>query len=360
MDVAIYGAQGIALGVYKAIRELCPERNIVCFVVSDKRRNPSFLHGLPVRSFKEFAMEYSEMIKNNIQILLATPEDVMEEIERELEKNGFENYVRISSERWANMQKNYFVRSGIIRPLEIFPVGNHCSNVYVYMAVFYGDKKLHKKYSLPEYIIPIQVGATRTDTRIANIVDNAGDNISKKNEIYSELTGLYWIWKNRLINDYYKDDCYCGLVHYRRILDMSSDDLLRLKDNDIDVILPYPMLYEPDIEEHHRRYISDVEWAAVLSALNELYPEYAQESQSILEQKYFYNYNIVIAKKKVLETYCNWLFPLLFKIEKIINSKAIRQQNRYMGYIGETLETIYFMYNKNKFKIVHTGCKFLL
>ena len=76
--------------------------------------------------------------------------------------------------------------------------------------------------------------------------------------------------------------------------------------------------------------------------------------------KLLYNYNIVLAKGKVLDEYCRWLFPLLFRIEEINNPDGNKEPNRYIGYVGETLETLYFMYNKDKLKIAHTGCRFFI
>lgn len=65
----------------------------------------------------------------------------------------------------------------------------------------------HKKYDMPQdnIYLPVQVGATGKKS-IGYQKDNKGINISKKNNEYSELTGLYWGWKN-LNND------YIGLVH---------------------------------------------------------------------------------------------------------------------------------------------------
>lgn len=135
---------------------------------------------------------------------------------------------------------------------------------------------------------------------------------------------------------------------------------MRLADNEIDVVLPFPMPYEPDIEEHHKRYLADEDWNALLAALGELQPEYASAFPAILKQQYFYNYNIILAKKNVLAKYCRWLFPILERVEQLSKPRGWERQDRYIGYMGETLETLYFMLNKDELNIAHTGCRFLI
>ena len=48
MKLAIYGAQGIALGAFRALREIFPEQEILCFIVTETGENPTRLEGLPV------------------------------------------------------------------------------------------------------------------------------------------------------------------------------------------------------------------------------------------------------------------------------------------------------------------------
>lgn len=357
---AIYGAQAIALGTYRAIKELFPKQNIECFLVTKMGNNLSVLDGVPVYTLSDFVSGMSDNEKENTEILIATPESVMGTIEKSLNEVGLHCHVRMDSMRWAKLQELAFVKSGRFIPLSAYPVGYHKSELYVYKAKFFKDKELNNSIENPEYMKDLQVGAARTDVRVADLIDCLSDNISEKNANYSELTGLYWIWKNQILTDGDYQDKYYGLVHYRRIFDLSEDDLLRMKDNDIDVILPYPMPYEPDIEEHHKRYLSDGEWNTVLQALGELDPDNADGYREVLKQDYMYNYNIIIAKGQVLADYCNWLFPILFRVEEICNPDGLKEPNRYIGYIGETLETLYFMYHKDKFRIAHAGCKFLI
>ena len=354
----IYGAQGVALGAYKAIKTVFPKKEVECFLVTAMGNNAPVLGGIPVRELQEYVSGMTQEEKDNVEVFIGTPENVMPAIEVGLEEVGLHNFVRLTSIRWADMQRDSFLKSGEYMPLSAYPVGCHKADLSVYKMSHYKDKALTTVWTNPSYIKKLQVGGALTDEKVAELNDAAGDNISEKNGNYSELTGLYWIWKNALPE--LEDGSYCGLAHYRRMLELSEDDLLRLADNDIDVVLPYPMPYEPNIEAHHLRYLSDSEWNAVLQALEELQPEYADAFKAILKQGYFYNYNVILAKKDVLDDYCSWLFPLLFRIEQINDPNKEKEPNRYIGYVGETLETLYFMYNKNGLNVSHAGCRFLV
>ena len=141
------------------------------------------------------------------------------------------------------------------------------------------------------------------------------------------------------------------------MLRFTNDDLLRLTDNDVDVVLPYPMPYEPSIHAHHERYLKESDWKAMLTALKELSPEYYESFDEILEQRYLYNYNVILAKKPILREYCEWLFPILERTEELSVPKGKNRRDRYIGYMGETLETLYFIKNAERLNIVHTECK---
>ena len=376
MDLVIFGAQGTALGAYEAIHNLYPIRNIRCFLVTERENNAGYLSGVPVLELETFANSLLAEEKENLEILIATPENLMPEIETSLESRGFFCHVRLTSSRWSELMNCHCAGKKDFMPLRALPVGYHRANMHVFMAKFHKDKQLSVYYDLPEWITPIQVGAVLSPKRVADIQDCDGENISAKNGNYSELTALYWLWKNRLGGGPFDSqesapsgsagNEYYGLSHYRRILELTEDDVLRLVDNGVDVVLPYPMPYEPDIEEHHKRYLKEEDWKAVQRAVQELQPGYAKAFEGILKQKYFYNYNIILARKEVLKEYCDWLFSILERVEELSIPKGAERSDRYIGYIAETLETLYFMYHaadkwaENRLNIMHSGCKFLI
>ena len=376
MTLLIFGAQGYALGTYNALTTLYPKRTISCFMVSAIGNNATTLGGIPVKEISSVSESMTMSEKNNTSILIATPENVQPKIEETLELYGFHNYSRLTSERWSELMKLYHTKCGQFQPLSALPVG--CSDPFIrmYMAKSHVDRPLRHSIILPDYVFPLQVGSDKAPSRIADLTDNTGDNISDRNGNYSELTGLYWLWKNKLISSAELLDGesgnggieehghqYYGFGQYRRMLEFSDDDLLRLADNDVDTVLPYPMPYEPNIHAHHERYIKEADWEALVQALNELEPEYAKVFPDVLNQQFLYNYNVILAKKKVLRDYCSWLFPILMRTEELTDAK--NRSERYIGYMAETLETLYFMKNSDKFSdrfggklnVVHTLCR---
>ena len=361
MDLVIFGAQGIALSVYKAICSCRPKRAVRCFLVSERGNNAPKLAGIPVIETEIFTKELSQEEKNNVEVLIATPENVMSDVEKILELQGFRYLVRMDSRRLADLLGYYYSSEREYLPLSALPVGFRRADMEVYMAKSYKDKPLSGRYNLPLWVIPIQVGAVLCKEQMADILDCDGEGISGKNGNYCELTGLYWLWKNRLCMETESRGVrYYGLFQYRRILSIDDEDMMRLLNNGVDAVLPYPMVYEPNIETHHKRYLRDEDWQALLEALEELHPEYAEAFPQILRSEYMYNYNIVLARREVLLDYCNWLFPVLERTEQLSVPQGNERSDRYIGYIGESLCTLYFMYNRNKLNIKHVGCRLLI
>lgn len=353
--IAIYGAQMVAVRVYFALKKLYPHVRVCTFLVSDRTGNPSSIDGIPVIELKEFT-------QTDTLILVAAPDVHHEAITTGLRERSFFNYQCLDSKAEAGLLRRFYQEEGRFLPLYSYPIAQEMSldrakgifhpSIAVYMSKFYRDKPLKTVYTQPSWIHSIQAGAALTEERIAEQCDNEGENISSKNPNYSELTATYWIGKHA-------EEDYLGLFHYRRILDVTEEDWKRVYENDIDVILPYPSMHLPDINAHHRRYLKEEDWMSMLQALKELAPEYAKAMQKIFSDVYLYNFNMLIAKKEIFRKYCDWMFPILARTEELSSPKGRERADRYIGYLGESLTTLFFLYHQKDFKIAHTGCLML-
>ena len=139
----------------------------------------------------------------------------------------------------------------------------------------------HKKYKMQteEIYIPIQVGAEGKE-KLEYVPDNTGENISEKNPYYSELTGLYWAWKNL------KAD-YIGLVHYRRYftqkpitMNKSENDRFKivLNQEEVDKILDTTDIILPK----KRKYFIETLYSHYKHTLH---IETLEETRKIIEEK---------------------------------------------------------------------------
>ena len=354
MQLLIYGARSLGLGAYRAIQALYPEVSVDCFLATSLQGNPTVLAGLPVREIGAYTAQLEAWEKAGFHILIAAPEDQHADMVQTVEGLGYCGYTCLTSEKESRLMERYFAKRKIFPSVHSLEPGRGRAGLHVLMAQFHRDRELKKSAAAPEWARAVQVGAALTDIRLGMPTDDTGEHISEKNVNYCELTALYWLWRNRLPAD--NDGAeYYGLFHYRRILELTEQDLFRLGANDVDAVLPYPTLHEPDALEHHRRYISESDWTAMKQALAELYPEYAQALPEVFSQPYLYNYNLILAKKKVLADYCAWLFSILERTEELSRPKGWERKDRYIGYLGENLLTLYFLYHQRDLKIFHTG-----
>lgn len=211
----------------------------------------------------------------------------------------------------------------------------------------------HKKYQMPKdsMYLPIQVGA-EGKADLGYTKDNSGDNISAKNANYCELTGLYWAWKNLEAD-------YIGLAHYRRHFCLKSskgdkwekiltkeqlEPLLEKKS----IILPNPRNYyiETNYDQYiHAHHAEDLDTTREI--LQEKYPEYIPIYDNYMKRTIGHRFNMFIMRKDLFDAYCEWLFDILFELEKRLDISDYSQNDaRVFGFVSERLIDTWIEGNK--------------
>lgn len=217
--------------------------------------------------------------------------------------------------------------------------------------------------------IPIHVGRAGREASFCEIGDDTGDNISSKNDSFCELTALYWIWKNTRNSD------YVGLFHYRRHLNFSAKDTFEnewgvteyesltqsyIDTNNLtasgvesaiqgyDIILPRKWdvrnAHSSSMYDHYNKgpehFIRDYD--AALEVLKNKYPEYSAFVKNVNNSHQGYFTNMFVMKRDIFDKYCEWLFDILFELEKNLDiSTYSLQERRIFGYLSEWLFNIF-------------------
>lgn len=209
----------------------------------------------------------------------------------------------------------------------------------------------HKKYWMPEdtCYLPVQVGREGKED-IGYTPDNTGDNISAKNANFCELTGIYWAWKNL------KAD-YIGLCHYRRYFGhkVHTDDIEKkraaiFKQADYegllkqyDVIVPVKRNYYIETvrsQYEHAHYKKDLD--AVEQIIAEKYPEYSRAFTTVMNRRKLHILNMFVMSWQHFDAYCQWLFDILFTLEKQIDISGYSPyEARVFGFLSERLFNVW-------------------
>ena len=236
----------------------------------------------------------------------------------------------------------------------------------------------HKPSELPQdkAFLPIHVGAAISNMELGIQRDDqlngaSCDNISDKNRSFCELTAIYWAWKN--IKKIYPDLQYIGLNHYRRFFSFNEKrvtgsgipkDVKTIQQYKFDMSLVESSLksnkvittpkahlktslagsYEHCHNSSDLRIIHDIvrdDYPEFLSTFNDVY----------LGKNFFYDCNMFIMPWDEFDSYCEWIFGILFKAEKLIDiSNYDTYQKRIYGFLAEHLWTVWVMQKQYQLK----------
>lgn len=217
----------------------------------------------------------------------------------------------------------------------------------------------HKKFNLEENNIykPLFNGSALQKDTFGYLRDDFGENISKLNPYYAEMTGEYWVWKNSNAD-------IIGFCHYRRyfaknilLKKLEKDDIEEIL-NDYDIILPNKahmgMTNIEDIKKT-REYLNYgpylEEYCKLRTILEEYYPDYVPYYDEMLNSKECYWFNMFICKKELANDYFTWVFDILEKVkDKIDFKKYDENQRRILGFLSERLINVYVKKNNLKIK----------
>ncbi len=404
----IFGTTWYAQIFYLFCRENHADRNIEAFLLSDGKNNNrklQLLHGIPIKrmsEIKDAADEYHIFLAGRERIIQEQLLPLMNELPEACVYyvNDFTNHVmreRYLSETYARvLQQHYIlpnpydpgwnyiydvnsrqqykylerVTRGVLPDENVFgedvtldvlhekQLGRYeyihgAAGAYdgehrcrIYLVKSHMDKALDQDYFTP-YTETIQAGAALTELEISPLKDNIGENISARNRDYSEMSAIYWAWKNDKTSD------YLGFCHYRRRFVVDERTISFIMSNEYDAVYTVPKLTEGGMREEfveREYYLTPEMWKLTEAAIRKLSPEYAHFWTEFEKSYFLLSCNMFIMRRDIFHDYCSWVFPVLAEVDGYYLNQGIQCDNRYLGYIGECLTTVYAMKNKDSLK----------
>lgn len=239
----------------------------------------------------------------------------------------------------------------------------------------------HKECDVPASTIyyPIEAGSALRMRHFNDYYrDDEGDNISSLNYTFSELSVIYWAWKN--LNARYYGSC-----HYRRFfyfgekeypmndhaqieedsLDtktlskygISNDAVIRQMMEKYDLIAPIPFDvrkaptpngFKDNIFEHMEGYglITKRDIDLLIELTDKMVPEWSEMLRTYISGHDYIGYNCFIMSKDLFYEFCEKQFRILLTFAHRNDHYGIEE--RLCGYLGEILfSTFVLMCEKN-------------
>lgn len=205
----------------------------------------------------------------------------------------------------------------------------------------------HKAYRMPEdpCYLPLYVGAAlHPESDLGFQRDDEGDNISKKNPYYCELTGLYWLWKNAEAD-------YKGLVHYRRLLGslkcngkdpydrvVTGSELFPLLQEHGIVLAKKRKYFIETVYDHYAHTFDAFHFDACREVLSRRCSKYVPAWDCLMRSRAAHIYNMFVMRSDLFNAYCSWLFPVLDELVGLVGLEGMDAfQSRWPGRVSERL-----------------------
>ena len=248
----------------------------------------------------------------------------------------------------------------------------HTPDIAIYLAYHKNSQRLASGV-----LRPVHVGRALSDDALRALMadmpgDDTGDNISAKNPLFCELTLQYWVWKNRMDAD------YIGFLHYRRQLNFNPagasipldewgnqnfrtlapetiedcglrDDAIRraVTGTDVVTVKPWNVVFKDSANNYDHYAHSDpklhiADYDRALAILKERHPDYAPDADAYNRAETGYYTNIFIMRRDIFARYMEYLFGILFELEKDLDLTDYSvQEQRVFGYVSEWLFGIF-------------------
>jgi hypothetical protein len=185
--------------------------------------------------------------------------------------------------------------------------------------------------------VPLRVGSAGNED-FGYLRDDTGENISGLNCYYSELTGMYWIWKN------VKDMDYVGTCHYRRYLVNEQEKVFTRREYEA-LLAEYDLITTRKVRlnnSYHYGFSANHNIAALDmtgEVIRQMYPEYHDAFVRLVNGPDTYFGNILVTGKALYDEYCEWLFSIFFEVQQRISLENGEDayHKRVFGFISEFL-----------------------
>ena len=228
------------------------------------------------------------------------------------------------------------------------------TDIKIYMVTH----KKHTLSKLPEDYITIHAGRALNEY-LGYQGDDTGQSISNLNPYLNEMTAAYWIWKNTSHD-------YVGIAHYRRFFTLDdspgfAEDKIITGEQAIELLQKYDILVAKEEYHVYNLYsflIRDVGVEVTFLAMNltkkmiERYqPDYLDVFDYSVKSGSLYKCNMIITRKHIYDTYCQWLFSFLLEAEsefrKLVPIENLStMQKRVFGFISERMLTVWLIKNR--------------